>query len=305
MPEWWNTNYNIRRNIKLVPSLTEDDRWAVVKFPPTKIGSANANNKYRKLDFEDIEVLKYDKNLESWSIVPRKIVDEVDIENQQIRKTIAFKLKSNLVEDDYSYYSYMNNLSLSGINFKRPSYLGNFFEVPGEERPYILEGDSNPSYDETLISSLTYEELDQVATPGGSYNFTVTRPKDHWSEGVSSTIGARANFQFFGEGYQFYVRKGPDRGIVKVELFTEGNLVETTEIDLYAHEYQEVAVATSSMEDFKGRDIRFTVTGQKNPSSAGFTVELTKVNYRGFVLGEMLSEELLNQENANRIIVGP
>lgn len=296
--DWWNSNYKIRRKLHITPTGTQSDYYGTFKLPP--VNPLNRDFKIRVTDSEDLEVIA--KGSESnFVVLPREI--EIKETANNISIDVNFKLPEELSKGNYEYYLYYTNPRLLEAPEFRPSYLGNFFEKPGDIGLFESDTSELPLEDPEVIAELTYDRLDQEAFPGSSFNYTVTRPSQDWKNGISNIVGARAQFYFYGSSFRIYGIKSNIGGIADIKVYRD-ELVDQLEVDTYDADMFEDILYEYISSDYDKLSVVITVTGNKNPASSGTLIQLTKAKYRGFALCELGKEEIYESDLALRFYIG-
>ena len=178
MVDWWNSAYSIRRNLKFSPAV---DLQIQEGYPLTaifKYANLVSSNKVRP-DFEDIEVVFWDPDLEENVLIPRL----VSTSGEDIH--VKFNSVTNIEEPELGYYIYMANPSLSNGQ-DRGLY---------EPADYVIDTSTN-----------------------SGVGLSFTKPTEDWVDGLSQTSNAKATFSFFGVNARVIVQKGPDRGLLEVRV---------------------------------------------------------------------------------------
>lgn len=121
--------------------------------------------------------------------------------------------------------------------------------------------------------------------PGVSY----TRPGEHWRTGISNVKHAKATLRFDGIKVRMIANTGPSYGIAEVQVDDNP----WVDADLYSVGDQQ-AVEVFSMDLEAGRHvIRVRVSGRKNPSSTGTTVNIVRFEHKKAGIAIDIHEEII------------
>jgi hypothetical protein len=258
---WWDyTNYPLRRNILVTPPIGDTILAGHPLYYSLPYTPFLALNKIRP-DFEDIEVGYW--NGSTWQVVARDI--EYGAEFDEI--IISFNAVTDISTTNSGYYIYMSNLNLLAPP-TRPVYTS---------AQYAIE-----------------------VTPTEGVGLMLSRPTEDWNGGESITADARAALSFTGKDARLVMEKGPDRGILELQI--DGGW---EQIDTYASTTQEAIVYTTSDLDIDKHYIRIRATGSKNPSSTGTTIKIVKFEYSRYIAATTIAEELNTELTPILTIVGP
>jgi len=263
---WWDSSYSCRRNLTIVaPPDGLPSGHPISAFIPSQVyyqGKVQAS-------FNDLEVLYLSSEIpEVWIKVPR-VVEKV---SNYFR--VRFNLREEISdsEENGNYYIYYSN------PFKETSYsTGN---------PY----------------STSIDELDWPLSVGyDSENISYTRPGEDWVLGLSSTSNARATLQFYGPQAQILMDKGPNFGIVSVQVDSG----EWYNIDLYSAALVQNSIIYTAYQLGDGmHEIRVKVSGSKNPASSSANCQLRGFNYKNHSVATTSNEEHYEGFGWNGIISG-
>lgn len=122
--------------------------------------------------------------------------------------------------------------------------------------------------------------------PGVSY----TRPGEHWRTGISNVKHAKATLRFDGIKIRIIANTGPANGIAQVQI-DDGPWVD---VDQYSVSDQQ-AVEVFSQDLEVGRHvIRVQVSGRKNPSSTGTTVNIVRFEHKKAGIAIDVHEEIID-----------
>ena len=154
--------------------------------------------------------------------------------------------------------------------------------------PSLKNQSTRPEYE-----SVTYA---RTALPGSG--IMLSRPTEDWSEGTSLKINARAAFTFYGTNAVIFFDAGNDKGIV--ELSVDDGPFEY--IDLYSNIHLSI---THTLELDVGKHyVRFRVTGDKNPSSSGWTVDIVGIDYSEYISATQGIEEIFSLNDVFTLVTG-
>jgi len=255
---WWSKFYSVRRNLKI--TATPDglpSGHPITAFVSKEISNLN---KVQSEDLKDLEVLYLVSTVpDVWRRLPR--VYESVSNYYRIRFLLQEPLSAN--ESTEEYFIYYSN------PFRKTVYsLGNPYVSSSSELDWPLQ----IGFSDQLIS--------------------YTRPGEHWVLGESSTQDARASFEFYGPQVQLIMDKGPNFGIIEVQV----DLLDWEEIDLYnSTDLQSQSIYVKSQLSDGPHIIRVKVTGKKNPASSSNNVKLRSFKYKKHSVAIDLGEEQYNK----------
>lgn len=310
---WWHSKYNIRYQLNIPARAFPDDNKIIVRLDDgITHDDVPFKDSYKvRSDFEDLEVLYLDEN-NTWHILPR-LIETLTADDDLTYTNVKFNRYSNITSASDRYYIYTGNPQLKGVTHLRPQYYyDGYFQRPGFPD---IQYDSGLSIISPLDSSSPPETEKykgfwnhgnrQLAIPGTSPRFTVSNPTEDWnSSGLSQKQGARASFIYSGEPSMLIYEVGPDRGIATIQV--SGSSFTSFKLDTYYYKYELRSLEFNPRITSKyGASIEFIVSGDKNPSSNGFSIKLDSMLYSQFDLAEIMVEELNSSINrATRYVVG-
>lgn len=210
------------------------------------------NGKVRE-DYEDIEVV-----FETDDATPQVILLDRDVESTEDGIKVTFNLHEDIDADTDvgNYYVYHGNLALTN----KPS------------RPT----DSFAEWPITILSD----------TGEVSY----TRPGEHWVDGKSNTLNARATFLFYGRKIRVISDLKPVGAIMEVQVDNG----DWTSVNLFSRvlEEDQPVFSTEDLDPELRHEIRIRVSGEVDPSSLGDEVNIKSIEYEKSVITTDLGEEL-------------
>lgn len=121
----------------------------------------------------------------------------------------------------------------------------------------------------------------------GGYRVFYTRPGDHWREGRSKRIGAKATFRFYGSRVRIVLPQNLYRGIAKV--FIDGELV--VQQDLFDAASEDFIHDILDLEPGL-HEVAIYPTGRSNPAAQDSIVQVGEFYYKHHVATEDQGEEI-------------
>lgn len=245
---WWNHNYVYRRLLSLSVSRTGIPSGHILTvYLPRSIFT---QGKVRE-DFEDVEVLYMDSAIpEEWTVLGRSVTSEAGF--YRVDTELAFDLDPET------------------INY------GKLFVYYGN--PNLVDQPVRPSY--------AYDQWPLTANPDSEF-VSYTKPGIDWIDGKSSTKDAKATFSFWGPQVRVYLVKGPDKGIVEIQL-DDGNWIA---YDTYANTVSSSLIYEVSDLASSKHQVKIRASGTKRGSSSSVEVEIDHFSYRNHSTYTDIKEE--------------
>lgn len=293
---WWNSSFKIRRELTAPASTFTSDSHLLVQ-----LGNGFADSFKTRTDLQDIEIIYWD------GAIHHVLASLAEIHSNEDEDflNVQFARYTDQISASTNYYIYMTNQSLRNITYLRPilPVAQGYYIKPGFPDAYFdsladaTPATPIPSFLGSYGSSIYYA---QEALPGDSSRFTVTRPTEDWVDGLSSKQNAAAAFIYSGGGCAIRYRAGPDRGIVNI--VTNGV---TVALDTYSTNYEyKLYYFDDDISSEYGFTHSFFVTGDKSPSSSGYTIELDRMLYTHYDLVDLEAEELYDGGTTKRYVIG-
>lgn len=178
--------------------------------------------------------------------------------------TVIFNALGYIKDIDQNYYIYYCNPSLKNQS-DRPTYISSIYNT--------------------------------VATPTNG-RIMFTRPTEDWQGGISNTVNARAAFTFWGKHAKVIFKTRTDGGLVEIK-----SSLGTVFNDTYSNGEEDLSLVLEFPSVSKNT-IRIRTTGDKNPTSNGFLVELKQIEFSQYVESTPLSEDIFSSSEAIRTLIG-
>lgn len=274
---WWNHYWPYRRRIKIeAPPVGLEKGHPIVVYVPRVIAT---QGKVRS-DLADVEVVYLVSNLpERWKVIPSTV---------EAMET-AYRVRFDLVEPIHD-----------------PA-------TPNSD-PLVSEGDYFIYYGNKdlrqppLVAAYAYDDypIESAWNEGG---FTFTNIETDWNDNVSTVLGARANFTFYGDQIKLYATTGKRWGRALVTITNTSSeqstikgtsqIDQATPSDYFSYvidlqtadvDTEELVLTVTGLPD-KIHHLRIEDIGTTNPNIADYRINFTKVQYKKHGVGEDLYEE--------------
>lgn len=187
---WWNTNYPIKRNLKITPQNNQPILAGHPIFCFFDKDQLLTLNKIRE-NFEDLEVIFSYGSTATPTFM--RLAREVTYDSNSDIISIVFNAVNQIETENTSYSLYMANNTLTGFTL-RPDYSSSLY----------------------IIS----------VTPQDPLGIMFSKPGEDWVNGVSSLRGARATLGFLGINVRITLEKGPDKGILEIKLDDDSTFID-------------------------------------------------------------------------------
>lgn len=157
----------------------------------------------------------------------------------------------------------------------------------------------NPSLkDQAVRPTYIPSTFSTIATPtNGGIMFT--KPTEDWDGGVSKYPNSRAAFSFYGKNVKFIFQGRSDGGIVDIKTPTLASQF----YDTYSNSEEDIEIIYQ-FNDVEKNTIRLRATGDKNPTSNGFVIELKRIEYSRYTEINVSSEEIYSISDSIKTMIG-